>query len=489
MLFLLALAISILFVCFLDKALKAHPYHFYIGAAMVTIIIFLCDFSAVPAWINKWIIGLFSKGAMGTALFVIVMYTGALKNGTKQIGKLMRIRGELSIFAAILVLAHNLTYGKIYFKYLFQKPEILSNTQLAAAIISIILITLMVILTVTSFPQVRKKMKPKSWKKLQRSAYVFYGLVFVHILLINIPYARRGMNEYIFNVAVYSIVFISYGVKRIRKYLLAKNRNKIKENAGIEKKINISAVIINVFVVICVVMFALPARKNEDTVYAYKSAKKDSLSAKEEDTSYDGMDNEENTTWEGVTKNPDESSSQSVQQPENQLPQNSGVEAGKDNLQSSEETQEDVTEPQATQESTVQESTTYVQTTYASTTNTPITQPAEPQETTTYKEQETTAKRTYKKDGEYSGKATVDEFEYDVSVTITIKEDKISNVVIKTFEEFFEDEEYAYKAASGLKSQLTLNQGTDGVDGVSGATYTSKAIFRAFNSALEDAKN
>ena len=501
MLFLLALAISILFVCFLDKALKSHPYPFYIGAALVTIIIFLCDFSAAPEWVNKWIIGLFSKGAMGTALFVIVMYAGALENGTKRIGKLMRIRGELSIFAAILVLAHNLTYGKVYFKYLFQRPEALSSTQLTAAIISIILITLMVILTVTSFPQIRKKMNPKSWKKLQRSAYVFYGLIYVHILLINIPYAKRGMTEYIFNVAVYSIIFVTYGVKRIRKYLLIKNKNRIKENAGIEKKINISAVIINVFVVICVAVFALPPKKDNNTMHTYKSAEKDTLD-NEERTSFDNKDNgeskadkendstkenttdneenktsepaatadEENTKQENITKAPDESTSQNTQQPENQPQQTSGVQANNENSQQNNENLQssDAARPSSTQ---------------TEKTDTP-------QETTTIKEPDTTTvKRVYKDDGEYTGRATVDDFAYDVSVTITIKNDKISNVVIKTFEEFFEDEEYAYKAASGLKSKLLSNQGTDGIDAVSGATYTSKAIFKAFDSGLESAKN
>lgn len=498
MLFLLALAISILFVCFLDKALKAHPYPFYIGAALVTIIIFSCDFSGVPLWVNKWVIGLFSKGAMGTALFVIVMYAGALKNGTKLIGKLMRIRGELSIFAAILVLAHNLTYGKVYFKYLFQRPEVLSSTQLRAAIISIILIIIMVILTITSFPQVRRKMNPKSWKRLQRSAYVFYGLIYVHILLINMPYARRGMNEYKFNVAVYTIVFVTYGVMRIRKFLLKKKREKIKENAGIEKKINISAVIINVFVVICVVALAFIPKKDDKTARSDISSEKDDNSENKEDelsddtknsdetasdnndkesadndtsgsvddknTESDTTGNEENTTEESIMENPDESTGQNTQQPENNQSQNNEIQVNNGNLQSNPPVQPDTIQQQPAQSE-------------------------ETQQTTEYREPETTVKRNYREDGEYTGRATVDEFDYDVSVTVTIKDDKISNVAIKTYEEFFEDEEYAYKASSGLKSKLVSNQGTDGVDAVSGATYTSNAIFKAFNSALESAKN
>ena len=53
----------------------------------------------------------------------------------------------------------------------------------------------MLILTVTSFPQVRKKMNAVKWKKLQRTAYIFYGLIYAHILLINVPYARITLRH------------------------------------------------------------------------------------------------------------------------------------------------------------------------------------------------------------------------------------------------------------------------------------------------------
>ena len=154
------------------------------------------------------ILGIFAKGSLGTAMFVAVMYAGALPKGSKLIAPLMKIRGELSITAAILVLCHNFTYGMTYFKMLFIKPAALSATQLTAAIISIILITIMLVLTVTSFQAVRKKMKAKKWKQLQRTAYVFYGLMYVHIMLINIPYARLGLGTYIANVVIYSLSLI-----------------------------------------------------------------------------------------------------------------------------------------------------------------------------------------------------------------------------------------------------------------------------------------
>lgn len=79
----------------------------------------------------------------------------------------MKIRGELSIMGCVLVLCHNCTYGRTYFRMLFTNTKSLSAAQMTAAIISLVLITIMLILTVTSFPQVRKKMNAVKWKSFR----------------------------------------------------------------------------------------------------------------------------------------------------------------------------------------------------------------------------------------------------------------------------------------------------------------------------------
>ena len=215
MLLIISLIIVFLFIYFLKDSLKKHAGIYYIGAAVISIAVFLIGFLPMPLFVKNNILGIFAKGSLGTAMFVAVMYAGALPKGSKLIDPLMKIRGELSITAAILVLCHNFTYGITYFKMLFFKPEALSATQLTAAIISLVLIIIMIVLTVTSFQAVRKKMKAKKWKQLQRTAYVFYGLMYVHIMLINIPYARLGLGMYIANVVIYSIVFLGYAAMRI----------------------------------------------------------------------------------------------------------------------------------------------------------------------------------------------------------------------------------------------------------------------------------
>ena len=222
MLFIISLIIVALFIYFLKDSLKKYANIFYIGAAVISIAVFLLEFLPMPLFVKNNILGIFAKGSIGTAMFVAVMYAGALPKGSKLIAPLMKIRGELSITAAILVLCHNFTYGMTYFRMLFTKTSLLSATQLAAAVISLVLISIMLVLTVTSFPSVRKKMQAKKWKQLQRTAYVFYGLMYVHIILINIPYARLGLGMYVANVVIYSIVFLGYAAMRISKAISVK---------------------------------------------------------------------------------------------------------------------------------------------------------------------------------------------------------------------------------------------------------------------------
>lgn len=222
MLFIISLIIVALFIYFLKDSLKKYANIFYIGAAVISIAVFLLEFLPMHLFVKNNILGIFAKGSLGTAMFVVVMYTGALPKGNKLIAPLMKIRGKLSITAAILVLCHNFTYGMTYFRMLFTKTSLLSATQLAAAVISLVLIAIMIVLTVTSFPSVRKKMQAKKWKQLQRTAYVFYGLMYVHIMLINIPYARLGLGMYVANVVIYSIVFLGYAAMRISKAISVK---------------------------------------------------------------------------------------------------------------------------------------------------------------------------------------------------------------------------------------------------------------------------
>ncbi|WMT80981.1 hypothetical protein TEMA_13110 [Terrisporobacter mayombei] len=117
------------------------------------------------------------------------MYTGAFRNESKLIKYLMPIRAELSIIAGILTLAHNISFGRNHFVNLFTAPETMSTNMKTAAGVSIILIAIMV------------------------------------------PVALSDDTNCIINVAAYSVVFITYAVMRISKFLTKKLLYKSKQGS------------------------------------------------------------------------------------------------------------------------------------------------------------------------------------------------------------------------------------------------------------------
>ena len=464
MLLIISLIIVSLFIYFLKDSLKKHAGIYYIGAAVISIAVFLIGFLPMPLFLKNNILGIFAKGSLGTAMFIAVMYAGALPKGSKLIVPLMKIRGELSITAAILVLCHNFTYGITYFKMLFIKPEALSATQLTAAIISLVLIIIMIVLTVTSFQAVRKKMKAKKWKQLQRTAYVFYGLMYVHIMLINIPYARLGLGTYIANVVIYSIVFLGYAAMRIAKAVSVKATR-----AGKTYGKKPETVLYGLALVLCVVMTFLcfAGRKttamasggdeeweeffNEETVAALVKEAESSLAD-------DAALTAEGTTEAGQADN------QSDTQTDNSGLDNSAAgNSGSGNTSGNDSGSGN----QAAQPGNLSDGS------------------SDSQGGNTASD--TPANATFKADGTYTGSAVCDAYNYNVTVTIVVSGDVITSVTA-TSEAGAQDEQYFNMANAKVPAQLLANQSTSGVDSVSGATKSSNAIKKAFYYAYKSAK-
>lgn len=469
MLLVISLIIVSLFIYFLKDSLKKHAGIYYIGAAVISIAVFLIGFLPMPLFVKNNILGIFAKGSLGTAMFVAVMYAGALPKGSKLIAPLMKIRGELSITAAILVLCHNFTYGITYFKMLFIKPATLSATQLTAAIISLVLIIIMLVLTVTSFQAVRKKMKAKKWKQLQRTAYVFYGLMYVHIMLINIPYARLGLGTYIANVVIYSIVFLGYAAMRIAKAVLVKAAR-----AGKTYGKKPETVLYGLALVLCVVMTFLcfAGRKttamasggdeeweeffNEETVAALVKEAESSLAG-------DAALTAEGTTESGQTDN------QSDTQADNSGLDNSDAgNSGSGNTSGNTSGNDSESGNQATQPNNSSDGGSSDSQGGNAGSDTP-------------------ANTTFKADGTYMGSAVCDTYNYNVTVTIVISGDVITSVTA-TSEAGAQDVQYFNMANAKVPAQLLANQSTSGVDSVSGATKSSNAIKKAFYYAYKSAR-
>lgn len=86
----------------------------------------------------------------------------------------------------------------------------------------------------------------------------------------------------------------------------------------------------------------------------------------------------------------------------------------------------------------------------------------------------------------YEGTASVAKFGYNVTVKASFKNGKIDSIELSTDNDDEDNDEYLYDAWNGISP--SIKSGATAVDSVSGATYSSKAIAAAYNSALEKAK-
>ncbi|MCX7657800.1 MAG: FMN-binding protein, partial [Oscillospiraceae bacterium] len=369
----------------------------------------------------------------GTAFWCAVMWTGALPNGSKPIKMLMPIRAELSILAAILTLSHAIYYGKTYILKLFSLPQTITVNFLLTCIAAIILLAIMLPLTAISFPKIRKKMNPKSWKNIQKAAYIFYALIYVHIMIIFVPMAKAGRKGYLFSIIAYSLVFIGYAVFRIRKWYILK-----KKPAG-KRLLNAVCSGAFAFGMIFAGLLSAPANKVNSNAIAENVKKGDIQSKIVPETSAEILSS-------------DEKAETSIPEAKRETQTESYI--------------EELTETSAETEP-AETKTTSSGTTAAESSQTSISK---------------TENAKYK-DGRYSASA----YGYDgeIIVTVTIK----NGVIAEINGETKESDPWYYEQARDYVIPQILNSQSCDVDAVSGATYSSKAIMDAVKKALESAKN
>jgi DMSO/TMAO reductase YedYZ heme-binding membrane subunit len=120
------------------------------------------------------------------------MFTGALNPKWKITIRLKAIRAVYSILGFVLLIVHPLNYVS----------EVLAQTR-SIPWYGLIAFVIMIPLFITSYISVRKKMKPQTWKNLQKFAYLSYGLILVHLII----QASSPQNR-----VVVIILFISYGI-------------------------------------------------------------------------------------------------------------------------------------------------------------------------------------------------------------------------------------------------------------------------------------
>ncbi len=212
------LALSLL----LRDAIKAVPWVFYVIAIAAVI---LHQTHALFTWWRAGALFLFpymSRCLFGICLFIIVMYLGIFSVNNKFRKRLMPIRGELSIIASIFVAGHIANYIAPYIQTAMHGIANLSGNLIAGFIVAFALVLLLIPLAITSFKAIRNKMKPASWRKLQKWAYLFYALVYVHLCLLLAPSAFQGGRQAIISLVFYTVVFVVYAILRVRRAMVDK---------------------------------------------------------------------------------------------------------------------------------------------------------------------------------------------------------------------------------------------------------------------------
>lgn len=220
------LAVTVIAVIALRTPIHKFPLVFYILAIALDVV-FVCHATgvlALPRDVWKVMFELIQSCMLPMAMFMIVMYIGCFKKGGKAYTWLKPIRSELSIIAWILSLGHMAVYLQSYIPRIMSGANINTNIM-TAFVLALILLVLLLVLGVTSFNFLKKRMSTKSWIKIQKWAYPFWALVYVHLMLMLAPSAMRGGQAAIVSVVVYTLSFGIYAVWRITRAVLDKKAN------------------------------------------------------------------------------------------------------------------------------------------------------------------------------------------------------------------------------------------------------------------------
>lgn len=213
--FLGVLAISTIAAFVLRRPIKAAPWAFYGLAVLLATALFAGGAGLLgTAW--KPLILLLQRCMLPLALFTVVMYIGVFPKDSR-VGRWLRpIRAELSIIACILALGHMCLYISPYLSRALAGA--MEAPMAASFAISIVLFALLLVLGVTSFDAVKRHMPASLWKNVQRFAYLFFGLIYAHLLFMIAPAALHGGKQAALSVVIYSMVFVGYAVARVARW-------------------------------------------------------------------------------------------------------------------------------------------------------------------------------------------------------------------------------------------------------------------------------
>ncbi|MDR1183262.1 MAG: hypothetical protein LBK67_00515 [Coriobacteriales bacterium] len=222
MAFLITLAITLTLAFLLRKPLKRVPLAFYalaLVACVASLWLFALPATERPILLNG-LYFIMRRGYIALSLFTLVMFIGVFDESSLIRRALNPTRAEYSIIAAILIIGHFVPYLAGYLQQLMS-PFPLRGSIAVSLTLSCALLLLLTVLTVTSFNIVKQHMPPRAWRRLQRLSYLFFLLVYAHLSGFLLPAALQGSPIALTSIIIYSLIFVSYTILRIRRSLKA----------------------------------------------------------------------------------------------------------------------------------------------------------------------------------------------------------------------------------------------------------------------------
>ncbi|MBU3114258.1 ferric reductase-like transmembrane domain-containing protein [Clostridium lacusfryxellense] len=223
MILIYTLTFVILLSLFCTSSIKKNYRTYYLASTLIAIITTIYEILRISSNAKLYGFALylekaFMRGHISIAFFILVMFAGALNPKWKITRRLLSIRAEIAIIASILIIPHSIVYLVRFI--LLKLPKIIKTgiippLYIGYIIIGIIAFIIMIPLFITSFKKFRCKMKSKDWRNLQKKAYIFYFLVYIHILLIMLNEKQIDMLK----LSSYSIIFGTYTILRLTKHI------------------------------------------------------------------------------------------------------------------------------------------------------------------------------------------------------------------------------------------------------------------------------
>ena len=211
---LIALVVAAVFAYACADVLKKRPVPFYIAFALVGAVYVSGVLAQSVPSAELALMPFLRRASLAFGLFTVVMFVGVLPESNAARKRLAPVRGTLSLLAAILIIVHILGYAATYIAAITTGTA--GGWIVLGLLVGLVVAVLLAVLAVTSISSVRKSMDASKWKRLQKLAYPFYLLMYVHLAAMLAPSSLVAGNSAI-NLVVYTVVVVAYVVLRLLK--------------------------------------------------------------------------------------------------------------------------------------------------------------------------------------------------------------------------------------------------------------------------------